>query len=163
MSADSETTHTHQQPEPALEQPRMIPGKYVVVAMFVFAIAMTSTLWVYSYLHAAPFQPLARAIAAEFKDSAPRVDGGRRKMHKDTPSILRMVIRVEFDPNSDDARVASMANRLTALAWEYTDLRDYDELEIHLYSLEPERGIHERAVIQTVSELMKPRSSKDEG
>ena len=74
-----------------------VPGHWVVLGMFAFAIVLTGMLWTYTKLHNAPFIPLRRALAEEFtRAAAPRVEGGR---HRNGPMILRVIVKVEFNLN----------------------------------------------------------------
>jgi hypothetical protein len=125
----------------------------MVVAMFAFAITATGLLYGYWRLHIAPFLPLQKAIAASFKDSRPRVEGGQRKIHKGTPHILRVTMKIDFDPNADEARATAFANRVVAFVRERQDLTEWEILEIHFYWPEPEKELHEWMFEQKVSEL----------
>jgi hypothetical protein len=111
-----------------------VPGRWVVIAMFVFGLSATGFLWTYSKLHYAPFVPLQRALVAEFSRKAmPRVEGGR---HRGGPMILRVVMTVDFDPNSElegiPERVRQMESRIIELARQHQDLSKYEDLEIYL-------------------------------
>ena len=114
-----------------------ISGRKVVVGMFMLGLTATGILWFYWHYHLMPFMPLQEAIAAEFKDSAPRVDGGRRKLQEDTPMILRVQIRVPFDPTDNDEDSQQQTDhRLTVvqqLAEEHATLSDYEVLQVHMY------------------------------
>lgn len=115
----------------------------MVLAMFAFAITATGLLYVYWRMHIAPFLPLQKALAATFKDSRPRVEGGQRKIHKGTPRILRVTMKIDFDPNADEARTTTFANRVVAFVREHQDLAPWEILEIHFYWPEPEKELHE--------------------
>jgi hypothetical protein len=67
----------------------------------------------------------------------------RRKQHKDTPHILRIILKVDFPPESDKARSGQMADRVLELAEKHHGLEPYDLAEIHLYWPEKEKEIHE--------------------
>ena len=108
-------------------------GRWVVAGMFGFAVLMTGLLWTYWELHTRPFRELQYAIAREFPGSSPRVEGGAHKSHLDSPTRLRFVMRVDFDPNSNDSRVLKIMNRVFELAETHNNPRDYDELEFHLF------------------------------
>jgi len=100
-----------------------VPGKYVVVAMFALAIALTGFLWIYTRLHRAPFIPLRTALVEEFgRASAPRVEGGRPRRG---PMTLRVVLRTAFDPSLDDdatrAEIERVAERVVALARQHVE------------------------------------------
>lgn len=138
---------------PAGARQREIPGHWVVLGMFVFGIAATTVLWTYWHLHTAPFRPLQNALAAEFPGSQPRVEGGQRKMHRDTPRILRIVMKVGFNPVTEKARSEEFADGVTGFVREHHDLAEYDELEIHLFWPEPEARIRERTITREVSAI----------
>ena len=134
--------------------PRELSGRWVVVGMFAFGLAAAGILWIYSVRHAAPFLPLQRALAQEFDNSAPKVEGGQRKIHKQTPKVLRIVMKVGFDPTDESERAKSFANRVTTFIHKHHDLNGYELLEIHLFWPEPEKEIKQWAIEQKVAELI---------
>ena len=135
--------------------PRTISGTAIVAAVFTFALVLTTVMWLYWKLHTAPFLPLQQAVADTFPDSAPLVQGGQLKMHKNTPRILRITLRVNFDPNNDDQQVSRITNRVVALAREHQDLSEYDQLEINLFQLVPEHASKKRMVTFDAADLLK--------
>jgi hypothetical protein len=109
--------------------------------MFAFGALLTSALYLYWELHTRPFRPLQDAIAAEFPDFTPRVIGGRHKSHREAaPNTLRIVLLVDFNPNTELAapRSGQIASRLAELAGRHQDVTRYDILEIHLVHRVPE-------------------------
>ena len=80
---------------------RGISGKVIVGSMFFMGICATTFLYTFWTLHLMPFMPLQEAIVKEFPGSAPRVDGGRKKLHKGTPNVLRIVLKSEVDPSGN--------------------------------------------------------------
>jgi hypothetical protein len=114
-----------------------LSGRKVVIGMFLFGFAATGVIWVYWNMHLMPFMPLQKAIVAEFEDSSPRVTGGQRKMHKHSPTILRVVMRVPFDPESPAEEVVQQTEqlllRLRELAEQHTEIDRYEVLEVHLF------------------------------
>lgn len=120
---------------------RRLSGRAVIVGLFVFGFLLTGLLWLYWALHVAPFRPLQDALAAEIRDSSPRVDGGQRRMHKGTPHILRITLRVPFDPVTDTRRAEATLDRIEAVARQKIDLDSYDELEVHMFQGIPEKGL----------------------
>ena len=134
-------------------QDRTISGKVIVLSMFTLAIVATGTLWAYWSLHMLPFMPLQEALAEQFENSSPRVDGGRRKMQNSTPMILRAVMRVPFDPNDSSAETQDLIeDRITAtmeLAVRYTPVNEYEILEIHLYMEKKEDAISQKTFSKT--------------
>lgn len=137
----------------ASRPPVYISGRVVVFLMFAFGIATTGTMWIYWKLHVGPFLPLQRAIAAEFEDSAPLVEGGQRKKHQNTPRILRVVLKVDFNPETEEARSTEVVARVTELAKQHQDLNSYDEVEIFLVQQLAEEEHIERRFAQPVSDL----------
>ena len=93
------------------------------MAMFSLGIVATGTLWFFWNLQLMPFMPLQDALVAEFEGSSPRVDGGRRKGQKGTPKILRVVMRVPFDPTSPEpsaqSQIETRLRRTQELAQKY--------------------------------------------
>lgn len=123
---------------------RAISGQRVVVAMFVFGSLATATLWAYWHYHMMPFMPLQDALVEQFgKDSAPRVEGGQRKMHRHSTRMLRVVLRVPFNPESESPEIARELERyLTTVrdtAADILDLTQYDTLELHLFEEQQEQ------------------------
>jgi len=117
----------------------------MVIGIFVFGLIAVGILWFYATHHRTPFEPLQRAIAEEFPDSAPKVEGGQRKIHRQTPKILRIVMRLEFDPVTDDARAVQFADRVVAFASRHHDISQYELIELHVFQLNPEEKISKRS------------------
>ena len=91
-------------------RPRELSGRWVVIGLFAFAITLTVALWVYWKLHRAPFLQWEQFLAGEFQGSSPLVEGGQRKMHRGTPRILRITLKVDFDPQADERRAREFAD-----------------------------------------------------
>jgi hypothetical protein len=109
--------------------------------MFIFGIAMTGTLWIYWTLHTGPFRPFQDALAAEIPHSVPRVEGGQHKMHKGTPHVLRVTLRVEFDPVRETTKGEKIVDRVEKIAARFVDLSQYDVLQVFLYHGVPEKSL----------------------
>src|SRR5579863_10417039 len=114
-----------------------VSGRWVVLAMLGFGIVMAGSIWVFSKFEIEPFEPLARAIKAEFPKSEPHVKGGRPKK---LPPLLRVIMRVDFTPTVTDERVIHIVDRVTALAKEHVDLAEYETLQIHIVHYVPEKN-----------------------
>jgi hypothetical protein len=123
---------------------RHLSGRMVVLAMFAFGIATTGAMWVYWTLQTGPFRPLQDALAAALPGSSPRVEGGQHKMHKGTPRVLRVTLRVDFDPQADEARGERVLDRVQSIANRYVDLDRYDSLEVYLFHGIPEKELRQR-------------------
>lgn len=124
----------------ALAGNRVLPGRPVVLVMAAFALLMVAAMFTYWELYTRPFRPLQAAIAAEFKGSSPRAIGGRHKSHRpDSPAILRIIVRIPWDPRDHEADARRMANALVDIARRTVPLEEYDRLEIHLMHRRPEQ------------------------
>ncbi|HET6326373.1 MAG TPA: hypothetical protein VFG04_16990 [Planctomycetaceae bacterium] len=123
---------------------RRISGRGMVLGMLAFGVLTTTSMWVYWTLHTGPFRPFQDALAAAFPHSSPRVDGGQQKMHKGTPRILRVVMRVDFDPTADAARGEKVVDSIEQIAGRYLDLSTYDELEVYLFEGVPEKDVRQQ-------------------
>jgi hypothetical protein len=121
----------------------------VVAGMFAMGLLATGLLYAYWTLHLMPFMPLQEAIVAEFPGSAPRVDGGQRKSHQQTPTILRIVMKSENDPMADDpesvARMTALRERIAELVEQKVEFPGLDWIELHVYQLLQEKEIRERS------------------
>lgn len=121
------------------ENPKSVSGRVVVIGMFVFAACATAFLAFYWNKHIEPFMPLQLAIEKEWKGSSPRVEGGQRKISKKTPRILRVTLRVPFDPE-DPANTGLTRERVNAIAEisrKHVKLDDYEILTINFYQEKP--------------------------
>lgn len=133
-------------------------GRWVVLGMFLFAAALTATDWIYWKYHVGPFLPLQQKLAGEYPGSRPHVEGGQRRIHKETPKILRITMKVDFDPTTEAGkpRAGNFARRVAAfVAGAYPELADYELLELHFYWPEPEKEIKQAAIRYEVAALRK--------
>jgi hypothetical protein len=137
-------------PVPPTRPERRVSGRAIVLGMLAFGTLTTATMWVYWTLHVGPFRPLQDAIAAAFPQSSPRVDGGQRKMHKGTPKILRIVMRVDFDPVVETSRGEEVVTTVEQIAGEYLDLNQYEELDVYLYQGVPEQIVKQQEYTRTL-------------
>jgi len=160
MRQDGEaTSETSAHPFPSAGQvpPRRRAGRWVVMALLTFGAVLTGINWLYWKWHVSPFLPLQKKLADTWPDSRPRVEGGHRKMHKDTPKILRVTMKIDFDPRtqSGQERAKQFAERVAAFVTEHVQsLSDYEYLELHFYWPEPEKKIHEVSITFDVSTLI---------
>lgn len=127
---------------------REISGRWLILGMFGFAVAVVSTLYLYWSFHRGPFLELQQAIAAEWPDCRPLVEGGQRKIHRDTPRILRVVMEVPFNPNDEDRRDSTdlIVDRLLELADAHHGLETYELFEVILFLQEREKELHEHEI-----------------
>src|SRR5580692_899571 len=143
---DSRTTPVDSMGRPE----RRISGRGMVLAMLAFGVLTTSSMWVYWTLHVGPFRPFQDALAAAFPHSSPRVDGGQRKMHKGTPKILRIVMRVEFDPVSETSRGEEVVTAVEQIAGKHLDMSQYEELDVYLFQGVPEQSVKQHEYTRTL-------------
>ena len=132
------------------EHPRTISGKLVVLGLFGFSILMVSMIWVYAQVELGPFEPLARAIKAEFPTSRPHVKGGTPR---NKPPLLRIILEVDFTPEAGDARVESMTRRVIALTKQHIPLKDYEDFELHLIRYQAEKVTEHVAIERKIRDL----------
>lgn len=149
------TTETHESP-----QQTSISGPLVVVAMFLFAGLAVVLLQVYWNKHIEPFMPLQLALAEEFENSSPRVEGGQRKPSKGTPMVLRITMRVLFDPQAEEEQaavqqqikgVAAVARR--ELESEELQFDDYEILSLHLFQENPGGPMKRKSIDTPITEI----------
>jgi hypothetical protein len=127
-----------------------VSGRGMVLGMLAFGVLTTSAMWIYWTLHVGPFRPFQDALAAAFPHSSPRVDGGQRKMHKGTPRILRVVMRVEFDPVNELARGEGVVDVVEQIARKHLDLDAYEELDVFLFQGVPEQEVRQQDYKRTL-------------
>ena len=117
--------------------------------MFAMGIGATALLYGYWTLHLMPFMPLQEAIVAEFPGASPRVDGGKKRMHKDTPTILRIVMKSHIDPTGTDAdsvnAMTVLRKRIAELVVEKVNFPGMNFIELHVYQLLQEKEIREKS------------------
>lgn len=110
-----------------------ISGKWFVIGMVIFGMIMTSGIWIYWRLHLAPFLELQQALADKYEDSRPIVEGGQSKMHKNTPTILRVTMKVDYDPTLQPEAVDRLFEEVLALAKVKLSLEPYQLFEMNVY------------------------------
>ena len=131
---------------PAADTPHA-RGTLLVLAMFAFGGTATAGLFAFWSARTAPFASLSGRIAAEFPDSSPRVEGGRRRDEPDA-TVLQVMMRVPFDP-ADDTAVEGLLSELATLVASSAFAGRYDRLEAHLRRDGPDGRIVSRT--ETVS------------
>ncbi len=133
--------------------PREFSGTKVMLCIFALAIAASASVWIFSYYHAKPFQPLQTAVHRAFPKAYPQVQGGQRRMHRNTPKTLRITMQVGFDPEPREAdeQVAAVVARLEELARQHIDFASYQIFEIHLVQRVPEHKSKTRTVTREIA------------
>ncbi|QDU78576.1 hypothetical protein Pla110_02800 [Polystyrenella longa] len=136
---------TVEHPEPRAP---FITGPRVVLMMFGFGILMVGTLWVYFEIKTRPFRDLTEALAVEFPESRPLVQGGQERLNdEEKPVVLRVLVTVTFDPQ-DEALFQKSVDRIQQLCDEHQDLSLYEQLEIHLIQRRHQQEPIARATIR---------------
>ena len=135
-------------------EPQAVRGVWAAVGILGLGLVFTGALWWYTDLHAGPFRELRDAIHTEFPGSSPQVEGGQRKIHKGTPKILRITLRVEKDPRANDDLVSRAMERLVVLAERHHGLRKYDQLDVYFVWFRPERPAISRHEQRDVVDLV---------
>ncbi|MBL4886234.1 MAG: hypothetical protein JKY95_17090, partial [Planctomycetaceae bacterium] len=112
---------------------RSFRGRPVVFGMFAFALLVSFGLWGYWEMHTRPFRALTDELGETFPGSSPRVEGGKAGMHKQTDRVLRIVMRVDYDPLQANSRYQRQQAEILSIASGSGTLMDYDNCEIHLF------------------------------
>lgn len=116
---------------------RRISGTAVVFGMLLLGSVATSVMYLYWDLHTKPFRPLTEAIGRTFKNSLPKVEGGR---HKRGPMTLRVALRVPFPPAEGDPQTVELLAKVRDLIRQHQNLEGYDVVKIHLFQMVPEES-----------------------
>lgn len=154
----------HQAQTKTNEASGRVSGRWVACGILCLGLISTTTLWLYTDLHTSPFLALRDAIHAEFSSSAPQVEGGQRKIHRGSPKILRVTLRVDWDPQENDDKVARMMSRLVVLAEKHQGLAAYDQFDVHLVWFRPEQKAvsrHEQRMVKELIEAGRVRPGAD--
>jgi hypothetical protein len=132
--------------------PRTVSGRLVVISMFILGIIGGSICVSYAIWHNAPFIELKKALAAEFPQSVPQVEGGQRK---GSPMRLRIVVNVDFHPGEEANAVLADAatKRIVELAQQHQDLSPYETLRVHLVKVRPQDTTSRSTVDIRVADL----------
>ncbi len=141
------------------EYPEYISGRLVVSVIFGFSIIMIAVLFFYWKMQTGPFLPLQKALDKQFPGCKPLVQGGQRKMHKNTPKILQITMKVEFNPievTDSSKKYVNTVSQFIASNWK---LSEYDELHLHFYKLNPEKKLQENVFKQDVKEILSQKES----
>ena len=137
-----------------LKQTTEISGKWIVIGMFTFAVAIISVLWIYTVSHRAPFRSLERALKEEFVDSVPKVEGGQRKIHENSSKILRIIMKATFDPSVERDQAERFAQKVISVPRKHHAISQYEILEIHFFKLDPEKKILQWETERKVTDLL---------
>ncbi len=135
---------------------RSLTGKPVVFGMFLFALMVSIGLWSYWELHTQPFRTLTDQLGDTFPHSNPRVEGGKHGMHKQTPLVLRIVMRVSYDLTLNEQKYQKQVSEILSIAAQSGMLKKYEECEIHLYYQPAEQKPAVRSI--TISAVDFPKS-----
>ena len=135
-------------------------GVWLVIGLLGFGLLLTGGLYVYLTLHRGPFLELTVALAEEFPDSAPHVEGGKRRLDEPGDRILRVVMK--RPPSVEPGRESQIfAKRIARFIAGRDELARFDVLEIHLYTLIPGGEISEQSVRFTVAEAQSLTHNRD--
>lgn len=134
--------------------PRTVSGRWVVMSMFILGVIGGAICVTYAIWHNAPFIELKKALAAEFPQSVPQVEGGR---HKGSPMTLRIVVNVDFHPGEEAnaAQADAAIQRIVELARQHHDLSPYEILRIHLVKRRPQETTSRKTVDFRVADLLR--------
>lgn len=129
-------------------------GSYIVLAMIAAGLLTGISIWVYWKINLSAHLPLKQALAAEYKNSTPRVEIGKEKRW--SPRVFRVIMKVDFTPLEDDPRVHELEKRVIALAREHERLDDCELFVIHLVHRVPEKNPELLKIERKMSEVLPP-------
>jgi len=121
--------------------PRVIKGRTIVFSLLIFGLLMSGSLYLFQAINTYPFAETQNALAREFPDSRPRVEGGRLKGKQENPTTFRVTLAVAFNPNENNTAIQNIGNRVLEIASENLNLKDYEVAELHFYQPIPEQKI----------------------
>lgn len=122
----------------AADPARTKSGSYIVLAMIAAGLLSGLSIWVYWKLNLSSHLPLKKALAAEFRNSTPRVEIGKEKRW--SPRVFRLIMKVDYTPREDDPRVRELEKRVIELARQHERLDDCELFVIHLVHRVPEKN-----------------------
>ena len=120
-------------PVSAPPRDREISGRWAILAMALFGITMTVTMWVYWKMHLSPFLALQQAIHEKFEESRPVVEGGREKGRPENPLTLRITMKIDFPPEDDPAAVDALLDEVLELVHAWDGAAEFEQLEFNVY------------------------------
>lgn len=127
-------------------------GTWLVAVMIGFGLLLTGTLYVYTMLHTAPYRSLTAAIAKQYPGSAPRVEGGKRRLNEPGERILRITMQTPFDPATENAD--GFARNVVAFVADRYDLQAYDVVELNLFQKHHDGTLSQRSIRLNVEETV---------
>jgi|GEM_PF-2124443 len=122
-------------------QPKLFQGRTIVLSLLLFGLLMSGSLYVFQAVNTYHFADTQNALAKEFPNARPRVEGGRLKGKQKNPATFRTTLAVPFNPHEEDARIQKMADRILEIAAENMNLNEYEQAELHFYQAVPEQKI----------------------
>ncbi len=126
--------------------PRIFKGRTIVLGLLIFGLLMSGSLYVFQTINTYQFADTQNALAKEFPQSRPRVEGGRLKGKQQNPLTFRVTMAVPFNPHEKNAEIQRMADRILEIASNNLPLQDYEQAEMHFYQAIPEQEIIMRDV-----------------
>lgn len=146
--------------EEILPESTTVSGSKVVLAMFGLGILATTALSFYWTKHLEPFMPMQQAVNERFKNASARIDGGQRKLHKGTPSVLSVRMRIPFDPNEseNDSQVQEIVDECVQLSKIHVADMKFDEIVVLMYHQVKESKASQRKV----SVMLNPDASSSQ-
>ena len=103
----------------------------IVISLLIFGLVMSGSLYVFQAINTYPFAETQNALAREFPDSRPRVEGGRLKGKENNPVTFRVTLAVPFNPHENDVQIQKMADQILEVAHQHLTLNVEDWLQQH--------------------------------
>lgn len=127
-------------------QPRLFKGRTIVFSLLIFGLLMSGSLYVFQAVNSFKFAKTQKALAREFPNSKPRVEGGRLKGKEQNPATLRITMAVAFNPHDHENRLQKMSDQILEIASENLNLNEFELAELHFYQAIPEQKIIMREI-----------------
>lgn len=138
-------------------QPKFFKGKTIVLGLLIFGLLMSGSLYVFQAVNSFKFASTQKALAEEFPDSKPRVEGGRLKGKQQYPVTLRITLAVDFNPIDHEERLQKMSDHILEITSKNLNLSEYSLAELHFYQAIPEQKIIMRDIKRDLQTWLKQR------
>ena len=100
-------------------------------------VLLTASLYLFMHWQREPFRELNAALAHKFPEAMPRVDGGKPRMDQPGDRILRITMKAPAGVDPGSPQEAVHFEKVAVLVAGRSELANFDVLEIHFYTLNP--------------------------
>lgn len=136
-------------------------GVWLVFGLVGLGVLLTGSLYVFTYMQRGPFRELNAALAHKFPEALPRVDGGKPRLDKPGDRILRVSMKAPAGIVPDSPQEAARFAEVAMFVADRPELENFDVLEIHFYTLNPQGPPHLRSRRFGVAEAQSLHHNRD--